>query len=77
MEQLAWTPRHHIDEERVRRGYHLGMPTWHTNQLFIKPQLWQSSNQIKFTQVIQKVKTQVTQLPMPLVLTPKFGKESD
>jgi hypothetical protein len=27
MEQLAWMLSHHIDERRVRRGYHLGMPT--------------------------------------------------
>jgi hypothetical protein len=66
MKQLAWTLSHHIDERRVRRGYHLGMPTWHTNQLFLKPQPWQSSDQIEFTQARQKIKAQVTQLPMPL-----------
>jgi hypothetical protein len=38
MEQLAWTLSHHIGERRVRRGYHLGMPTRRTNQLFLKPQ---------------------------------------
>jgi hypothetical protein len=65
MEQLAWTRSHHIGERQVRRGYHLGMPTRHTNQLFIKPQSWQSSYQIEFTQARQKVKAQVTQLPMP------------
>jgi hypothetical protein len=66
MEQLAWTLNHHIGERRMRRGYHLGMPTRRTNQLFLKPQLWQSSDQIEFTQARQKVKAQVTQLPMPL-----------
>jgi hypothetical protein len=64
MEQLAWTLSHHISERRVRRGYHLGMPTQRTYQLFIKPQPWQSSDQIDFTQAIQEVKVQVTQLPM-------------
>jgi hypothetical protein len=62
MEQLAWTLSHHIGERRVRRGYHLGMPTRRTNQLFLKPQPWQSSDQIEFTQERQKVKAQVTQL---------------
>jgi hypothetical protein len=66
MEQLAWTLSHHIGERRVRRGHHLGMPTRHTNQLFLKSQPWQSSYQIEFTQARQKVKAQVTQLPMPL-----------
>jgi hypothetical protein len=40
MEQLAWTLSHHIGDGRVRRSYHLGMPTWRTNQLFLKPQPW-------------------------------------
>jgi hypothetical protein len=31
MEQLAWTLSHHVGERRVRRGYHLGMPTRRTN----------------------------------------------
>jgi hypothetical protein len=66
MEQLTWTLSHHIGEMRVRRGYHLGMSTWRTNQLFFKPQPWQSSEQIEFTQARQKVNAQVTQLPMPL-----------
>jgi hypothetical protein len=66
MEQLAWTLSHHIGERRVRRDNHLGMPTWRTNQLFFKPQPWQSSNQIEFTQARQKVKPQMTQLPLPL-----------
>jgi hypothetical protein len=66
MEQLAWTLSHHIGERRVRRGYHIGMPTRCKNQLFLKPQPWQSSDQIEFTQARQKVKAQVTQLPMPL-----------
>jgi hypothetical protein len=66
MKQLAWTLSHHIGERQVRRGYHLGMPARRTNQLFLKPQPWQSSDQIEFTQVRQKVKAQVTQLPMPL-----------
>jgi hypothetical protein len=50
----------------MRRGYHLGMPTRRTNQLFLKPQPWKSSDQIEFTQARQKVKSEVTQLPMPL-----------
>jgi hypothetical protein len=66
MEHLAWMLSQHICERRVRRSYHLGMPTWRTNQLFLKPQPWESSNQIEFTQASQKVKAQVTQLPMPL-----------
>jgi hypothetical protein len=66
MEQLAWTHSHHIGERRVRRGYHLSMPRRRTNQLFLKLQPWQSSDQIEFTQARQKVKAQVTQLPMPL-----------
>jgi hypothetical protein len=66
MEQLARTLSHHIDEMRVRRCYHLGMPTLRTNQLFLKPQPWQSLDQIEFTQARQKEKAQVTQLPMPL-----------
>jgi hypothetical protein len=36
MEQLAWTLSHLIGERQVRRGYHLGMPTMRTNQLFLK-----------------------------------------
>jgi hypothetical protein len=40
MDQLAWTLSHHISERRMRRGYHLGVPTRHTNQLFLKPQPW-------------------------------------
>jgi hypothetical protein len=66
MEQLAWMLSHHISERRVRRSYHLGMPTWRTNQLFFKPQPWQSSDQIEFTQERQKIKAQVNQIPMPL-----------
>jgi hypothetical protein len=66
IEQLAWTLSHHIGERRMRRGYQLGMPTRRTNELFLKPQPWQSSHQIEFTQARQKVKAQVTQLPMPL-----------
>jgi hypothetical protein len=66
MEQLTWMLSHHIGERRVIRGYHLGMPTRRTNQLFLKPQLWQSLDQIEFTQARQKIKAQVTQLPMPL-----------
>jgi hypothetical protein len=66
MEQLAWMLSHHIGERRVRRGYHLGMPTRRSNQLFLKPKPWQSSDQIEFTQARQKVKAQVTQLFMPL-----------
>jgi hypothetical protein len=65
MEQLAWMLSHHIGERRVRRGYHLGMPTQRTKQFFLKHQPWQSSDQIEFTQARQKVKAQVTQLPMP------------
>jgi hypothetical protein len=77
MEQLAWTLSHHIGEKRVGRGYHLGMPTRCTNQLFLKPQFWQSSDQIEFTQARQKVKAQVTQLPMPLPkLTRRTSQET-
>jgi hypothetical protein len=65
MEQLTWTLSHHIGERRLRRGDHLGMPTRRTNQLFLKLQPWQSSDQIEFTQVRQKIKAEVTQLPMP------------
>jgi hypothetical protein len=54
MEQLAWTLSHHISERRVRRGYRLGMPTRRTNQLLLKPQPWQSSDQVQFTQARQK-----------------------
>jgi hypothetical protein len=64
MEQLAWTLRHNIDEGWMRSSYHLSMLTWSTHQLFLKPQPWQSSVQIEFTQARQKVKAQVTQLPM-------------
>jgi hypothetical protein len=77
MEQLAWTLSHHIDERQVRRGYHLGMPTRHTNHLFLKLQPWKSSDQIEFTQVRQKVKAQVTQLTMPLPqLTRRTSQET-
>jgi hypothetical protein len=77
MEQLAWMLSHHIGERRVRRGYHLGMPTRRTNHLFLKPQRWQSSDKIEFTQARQKVKAQVTQLPMPLPqLTRKTNQET-
>jgi hypothetical protein len=77
MEQLAWTLSHHINEMRVRRGYHLGMPTRRTNQLFLTPQPWQSSDQIEFTQTRQKVKAQVTQLPMLLPqLTRRTSQET-
>jgi hypothetical protein len=38
MEQLTWMLSHHIGERWLRRGYHLGMPTRSTNQLFLKPQ---------------------------------------
>jgi hypothetical protein len=77
MEQLAWMLSHHISERWVRRGYHLDMPTRCTNQLFLKTQPWQSSNQIDFTQARQKVKTQVTQLPMPLPeLTRRTSQET-
>jgi hypothetical protein len=53
MEQLAWTISHHISERRVRRGYHLGIPTRRTNQLFLKLQPWQSLDKIEFTQARQ------------------------
>jgi hypothetical protein len=77
MEQLAWTLSHHIGERRVRRGYQLGMPTWHTKELFFKPQPWQCSDQIEFTRVRQKVKAQVTELPMPLPqLTRRTSQEA-
>jgi hypothetical protein len=77
MEQFAWTLSHHIGERQVRRGYHHGMPTRRTNQLFLKPQPWQSSDQINFTQARQKVEAQVTQLPMPLPqLTRRASQET-
>jgi hypothetical protein len=77
MEQLAWTLSHHIGERRVRGGYHLGMPTRRTNQLFLKPQPWQSSDQIEFTQARQEVKAQVTQLHLPLPqLTRRTSQET-
>jgi hypothetical protein len=77
MEQLTWTLSHHIGERRVRRGYHLGMLTQLTNQLFLKPQQWQSSDQIEFTQARQEVKAQVTQLRMPLPhLTRRTSQET-
>jgi hypothetical protein len=66
MEQLAWTLRHHIGEGWMRSSYHLSMPTRSAHQLFLKPQPWQSLDQIEFTQARQKVEAQVTQLPMPL-----------
>jgi hypothetical protein len=70
MEQLAWTLSHHIGEQ-------VGMPTRRTNQLFLKPQPWQSSYQIDFTQAREKVKAQVTQLPMPLPqLTQRTSQET-
>jgi hypothetical protein len=66
MEQLAWTLHHHISEGWMGGSYHLSMPTRSTHQLFLKPQPWQSSDQVEFTQARQKVEAQVTQLPMPL-----------
>jgi hypothetical protein len=42
------------------------MLTRHTHQLFLKPQQWQSSDQVEFIQARQKVEAQVIQLPMPL-----------
>jgi hypothetical protein len=52
-------------------------PTQRKNQLFLKPQTWQSSDQIEFTQARQKVKAQVTQLPMPLPqLTRRTSQET-
>jgi hypothetical protein len=77
MEQLTWMLSHHIGERRLRRGYHLGMPTQRTNQLILKPQPWQSSDQTEFTKARQKVKAQVTQLPMPLAqLTRRTSQET-
>jgi hypothetical protein len=77
MEQLAWMLSHHTSERRVRRDYHLGMPTRRTKQLFLKPQPWQSSNQIEFTPARHKVKVQVTQLPVPLPqLTRRTSQET-
>jgi hypothetical protein len=64
MEQLAWTLLHHIDEGWMGCSYHLSMPTRSTHQLFLKPQPWQSSDQVEFTQARQKAKAQVPQLPM-------------
>jgi hypothetical protein len=77
MDQLAWTLSHNIGEKRVRRGYHLATPTRRTNQLFFKPQSRQSLDQIEFTQARQKIKAQVTQLPMPLPqLTRRTSQET-
>jgi hypothetical protein len=77
MEQLTWTLSHHIGERWVRRGYHLGMPTRCTNQLFFKPQPWKYSDKIEFTQARQKDKAHVTQLPMPLPqLTRRTSQET-
>jgi hypothetical protein len=77
MKQLAWMLSYHIGERQVRRGYHLGMPTRRTNQLFLKPQPWKSPDQIEFTQARQKVKAQVTQLPIPLPqLTRRASQET-
>jgi hypothetical protein len=77
MEQLAWTFRHHIGEWWMGSNYHLNMPTRSTHQLFLKPQPWQSSDQIEFTQARQKVEAQVTQIPMPLPqLTRRTSQET-
>jgi hypothetical protein len=77
MEPLAWMLSHHICERRVRRANHLGMPTRRTNQLFLKPQPWQSSDQIEFTQARQKVKAQMSQLHMPFPqLTRRTSQEA-
>jgi hypothetical protein len=77
MEQLAWTLRHLIGEERMGSSYHLSMPTRRTHQLFLKPELWKSSDQVEFTQARQKVEAQVTQLPMPLPqLTRRTSQEA-
>jgi hypothetical protein len=65
MDQLAWTLHHHISEGRMGGVYHVGMPTQRTNQLFLKPQPSQSSDQM-FTQMSQKVKAYVTQIHIPL-----------
>jgi hypothetical protein len=53
---LSWTLCHHIGEGWMGRGYHLGMPTLRTHQLFLKPQRGQSSDQVEFTQAREKVK---------------------
>jgi hypothetical protein len=66
MEQLAWTLHYHISEGWMGSSYHLSMPTLSTHQLFLKPQPWQSSDQVEFTQARQEVEAQVTQLSMPL-----------
>jgi hypothetical protein len=53
------------------------MPTRRTNQVFLKPQPWQSLDQIEFTQARQEVKAHVTQLPMPLPqLTRRTSQET-
>jgi hypothetical protein len=66
IEQLAWTLRHDIGVGWMGSSYHLSMLTRHTHQLFLKPQPWQSSDQVEFIQARQKVEAQVIQLPMPL-----------
>jgi hypothetical protein len=77
IEQLAWTLHHHISEGLMGSSYHLSMPTRSTHQFFLKLQLWQSSDQIEFTQARQKVEAQVTQLPMPLPqLTRRTSQEA-
>jgi hypothetical protein len=77
MEQLAWTFRHHIGEGWMGSSYHLSMLTRSTHQLFLKPQLWQSLDQIEFTQARQKIEAQVTQLRMPLPqLTRRINQET-
>jgi hypothetical protein len=53
------------------------MPTRCTNQLYLNPQQWQSSDQIEFTQARQKVKAQLTQLLIPLPqLTRRTSQET-
>jgi hypothetical protein len=77
MEQLTWTFCHHIGEGWMGSSYHFSMPTRSTHQLFLKPQMWQSSDQIEFTQARQKVEAEVTQLPMQLPqLTRRSSQET-
>jgi hypothetical protein len=77
MEHLSWTLHHHIGEVWMGSSYHLSMPSRSTQQLFVKPRLLQSSDQVEFDQARQKVEAQVTQLPMLLPqLTRRTSQEA-
>jgi hypothetical protein len=65
MQQLCRTLGHDIGQGWMGSGYHLAMPTWSTDQILLKLQLWQSSDKVKTTQAGNQIKAQVTQPPMP------------